>query len=46
RVTLHGWIYDIETGRIDAFDGRTGTFVSLAENPEVRAVSQQARHVA
>ncbi|EJT85763.1 carbonate dehydratase [Pseudomonas putida S11] len=33
RVTLHGWIYDIETGRIDAFDGSTGTFVSLAENP-------------
>ena len=46
RVTLHGWIYDIETGRIDAFDGSTGTFVSLAENPEVHAVSQQARHVA
>jgi len=46
RVTLHGWIYDIETGRIDAFDGSTGTFVSLAENPEVHAVYQQARHVA
>ena len=46
RVTLHGWIYDIETGRIDAFDGSTGTFVSLAENPEVHAVSQPARHVA
>ncbi|MGN8275661.1 carbonic anhydrase [Pseudomonas sp. SMV71] len=46
RVTLHGWIYDIESGRIDAFDGSTGTFVSLAENPEVHAVSQQARHVA
>jgi carbonic anhydrase len=45
-VTLHGWIYDIETGGIDAFDGSTGTFVSLAENPEVHAVSQQARHVA
>jgi carbonic anhydrase len=39
RVTLHGWIYDIESGRIDAFDGRTGAFVSLAENPEVNAVS-------
>ncbi|ORM72464.1 carbonic anhydrase [Pantoea wallisii] len=46
RVTLHGWIYDIESGRIDAFDGRTGAFVSLADNPEVSAVSTQARHVA
>jgi len=46
RVTLHGWIYDIESGRIEAFDGKTGTFVSLAENPEVNAVSSQARHVA
>jgi len=46
RVTLHGWIYDIESGRIDAFDGSTGAFVSLADNPEVSAVSTQARHVA
>lgn len=46
RITLHGWIYDIESGRIDAFDGTTGAFVSLAENPEVNAVSSQARHVA
>ena len=46
RVTLHGWIYDIESGRIDAFDGSTGTFVSLADNPEVHAVSQKARQVA
>ncbi|QVM89747.1 carbonic anhydrase [Pseudomonas entomophila] len=46
RVALHGWIYDIESGRIDAFDGRTGQFVSLADNPEVRAVSQPSRHVA
>lgn len=46
RVTLHGWVYDIESGRIDAFDGRAGAFVSLAENPDVNAVSSQARHVA
>lgn len=39
RVTLHGWVYDIESGRIDAFDGRTGNFLSLADNPDVRAVS-------
>ncbi|MDH1100879.1 carbonic anhydrase [Pseudomonas mosselii] len=46
RVALHGWLYDIESGRIDAFDGRTGQFVSLADNPEVRAVSHASRHVA
>ncbi|TYL40816.1 carbonic anhydrase [Dickeya chrysanthemi] len=46
RVTLHGWLYDIGSGCIDAFDGTTRAFVSLAENPEVNAVSSQARHVA
>ncbi|WP_455826309.1 carbonic anhydrase [Pseudomonas graminis] len=39
RVTLHGWVYDIESGCIEAFDSRSGTFVSLAGNPSVRAVS-------
>ncbi len=33
RVTLHGWVYDIESGCIQAFDSRTGKFVSLAESP-------------
>lgn len=46
RVTLHGWIYDIESGRIDAFDSRSGAFVSLADNPDVNAVSPHARYVA
>ncbi|WP_395606447.1 carbonic anhydrase [Pseudomonas sp. B22129] len=39
RVTLHGWVYDIESGCIQAVDGRTGKFVSLADNPDVRAIS-------
>jgi carbonic anhydrase len=39
RVTLHGWVYDIESGCIQAFDGRTGQFVALADNPTARAVS-------
>ena len=39
RVALHGWVYDIESGCIQAFDGRTGKFVPLADNPTVRAVS-------
>ena len=37
RLTLHGWVYDIETGGIDALDGANNTFVALAENTEVRA---------
>ncbi|QXI26001.1 carbonic anhydrase [Pseudomonas vanderleydeniana] len=39
RVTLHGWVYDIESGRIDAFDGSSGRFVSLVDHPDARAVS-------
>ncbi|QOQ76309.1 carbonic anhydrase [Pseudomonas poae] len=31
RVTLHGWVYDIESGGIQAFDSRTGNFVPLAD---------------
>src|ERR1700739_3897118 len=37
RLALHGWVYDIESGCIDAYDGATGRFVSLADHPEVRA---------
>jgi carbonic anhydrase len=39
RLALHGWVYDIESGRIDALDGATGRFVSLAAHPGVRATS-------
>ncbi|WP_039054748.1 carbonic anhydrase [Enterobacter sp. Bisph1] len=39
RLTLHGWVYDIESGAIDAYDGTTRTFVSLAECPQTRAVT-------
>ena len=46
RVTLHGWSYDIEGGRIDAFDSRSGTFMPLADNPDIQAVSPQTRRVA
>jgi len=46
RVTLHGWVYDIESGRIDAFDGDTGAFVSLVNNPAVNAATHQRRHAA
>ena len=37
RLALHGWVYDIESGDIDALDGVTNEFVSLATHTEVRA---------
>jgi carbonic anhydrase len=37
RLALHGWVYDIESGSIDALDGTTGRFVSLAEHPHACA---------
>lgn len=33
RVALHGWVYDIESGSIDALDTATNTFVPLAQHP-------------
>ncbi|NUU03001.1 carbonic anhydrase [Herbaspirillum robiniae] len=33
RLALHGWVYDIEAGTIDALDEATQTFVPLAEHP-------------
>ncbi|ALR77857.1 carbonic anhydrase [[Enterobacter] lignolyticus] len=39
RIALHGWIYDIESGSVSAFDGASGRFVSLAEHPRTRAVA-------
>ncbi|ONG07132.1 cyanase, partial [Escherichia coli] len=35
RIALHGWVYDIESGSIAAFDGATRQFVPLAANPRV-----------
>lgn len=37
RVALHGWVYDIESGRIDAYDGASQQFIPLADIPNVRA---------
>lgn len=37
KLSLHGWVYDIERGEIDALDGRRGTFVPLSENRQVVA---------
>jgi carbonic anhydrase len=37
KLNLHGWVYDIETGSIEALDGNTSTFVSLVDYPETKA---------
>ncbi|WP_077046351.1 carbonic anhydrase [Pseudomonas sp. KK4] len=46
QLKLHGWVYDIETGSIDALDGSSRRFVSLAEHPTTVAVFSQAVDVA
>lgn len=37
RLDLHGWIYDIESGVVEALDGRSAQFVALASHPQVVA---------
>ena len=37
RLNLHGWVYDIETGSIEALDGHSQRFVSLADNQQTCA---------
>ncbi|PTT61749.1 carbonic anhydrase, partial [Pseudomonas sp. HMWF007] len=39
RMNLHGWVYDIEAGCIDALDGATRRFVSLADSPTTVAIT-------
>ncbi|MBC3213097.1 carbonic anhydrase [Serratia fonticola] len=44
NLRLHGWIYDIATGCIDALDGNTRRFVPLAGNPSVTASPAMQRY--
>lgn len=37
-LRLHGWVYDIRSGGIDAFDSATRRFVPLAENSPTQAM--------
>jgi carbonic anhydrase len=41
RLKLHGWVYDIESGSIDALDSTTRQFVSLAEHPDANATREE-----
>ena len=38
RLRVHCWVYDIEIGQIDAFDGSRGEFVVLSEHSDVAAL--------
>jgi carbonic anhydrase len=37
QLALHGWVYDIESGAIDALDGTTNRFVPLVDHLHVCA---------
>jgi carbonic anhydrase len=37
EVKLHGWVYDIEHGSVDAYDQETGTFVPVDRQSEAHA---------
>jgi carbonic anhydrase len=46
RLNLHGWVYDIATGLIDALDSSSHRFISLADNPQTRATPIRFNHAA
>ena len=46
QLALHGWVYDIESGAIDALDGTTNRFVQLVDHLHVCATPAQLRAVA
>lgn len=37
KLALHGWVYDIESGDINALDGANNAFVNLARHPDTVA---------
>ncbi|AQS51390.1 carbonic anhydrase [Paenalcaligenes hominis] len=37
KLSLHGWVFDIESGTIEAYDGATRRFVALSQSPDVVA---------
>ncbi|WP_223526490.1 carbonic anhydrase [Pseudomonas sp. BF-B-26] len=41
-LNLHGWVYDIETGSVDALDANSHRFVALAEYPDTCALQARA----
>jgi carbonic anhydrase len=37
KLRLYGWVYDIDTGKVETYDGETGHFVPLALGEVVQA---------
>jgi carbonic anhydrase len=47
RLSLHGWVYDIETGGVEALDGASHRFVPLESHPyAVATAPHPSRRVA
>jgi carbonic anhydrase len=46
RLALHGWVYDIESGSIDALDGATNRFVPLVDHLHACATPARLNDVA
>jgi carbonic anhydrase len=46
-LSLHGWVYEIETGEVFAYDPQAGQFLPIAEayHPAVRPLARAAGHV-
>lgn len=45
RLNLHGWVYDIETGAIDALDGATNTFALIAAHLDASATPRRRESI-
>lgn len=42
KVRIHGWVYNIETGDVEAFDEKSRSFVPVAEHYEAASKSPDA----
>jgi carbonic anhydrase len=45
ELTLHGWVYDIEQGSVDAYDAASGAFKSL-DDSEAQVARARMAHIA
>ena len=44
ELTLHGWVYGLDTGQIHAFSSEAGAFVPLAEDVAKAGIPAPLRH--
>ena len=43
ELTLHGWVFEIESGTLLALDGETGTFSAIADSPTLPVALPRGR---